>query len=106
MTVGFLQGRSGYEEGPLAPLDYVEAILARFSRKRDRLGSAGICGACCPMDGLRRVRKSVFASTGDDLTQRSVDRGCGETPDKKSTVGENGVGAEGRVVEVELLEPG
>ena len=31
------------------PLDYVGHGFKRFSRDRDRLGSAGICGACCPI---------------------------------------------------------
>jgi hypothetical protein len=32
MTVGFLHGQSAYENGPIAPLESLGAILVRFSR--------------------------------------------------------------------------
>ena len=40
---------SGYEPAPGVPLGYVGRGLKRFFRNRDRLRSAGICGACCPI---------------------------------------------------------
>lgn len=49
MTVGFLQGRSDYEPEPGVPLDYVGHGFKRFTRVRDRLRSAGVCGASCPI---------------------------------------------------------
>jgi hypothetical protein len=49
MTVGFLQGRSYYEPEPGVPLDYVEHGFKRFSQDRTTWGSAGICGASCPI---------------------------------------------------------
>jgi len=52
-TFGFPQGRSDYEPEAGVLLDYVGHGFKRFSRDRDRLGSAGICGACCPICCLR-----------------------------------------------------
>jgi len=49
MTVGFLHGQSAYEPEPGDRLDYVERGLERFSRDRTTWGSAGICGAPCPI---------------------------------------------------------
>lgn len=49
VTLGFPQGRSDYEPEPGVPLGYAGHGFKRFSRNRDRLGSAGICGACCPI---------------------------------------------------------
>lgn len=49
LTVGFPHGQSAYEPGPGVPLGYVGHGFKRFSRDRDRRGSAGICGACCPI---------------------------------------------------------
>jgi hypothetical protein len=49
MTVGFLHGQSAYVPDPVDPLGYVERVLERFPPDRDRLRSAGVCGACCPI---------------------------------------------------------
>jgi hypothetical protein len=46
---GFPQGQSDYEPEPGVPPNYVEHGFKQFSRDRDRLGSAGIRVACCPI---------------------------------------------------------
>ena len=76
MTIGFPQGRPAYEPEPGVPLDYVGHGFKRFSRDRATWGSAGICGASCPIScpskavgipGYTYRMAKVMVSLPDDL---------------------------------------
>lgn len=72
------------------PLDYVEPGFKRFSAIRVPLGSAGICGACCPISCPTRSHQPLLDAISDDMGALGADRLVGDG------------GAFDRVVEVGL----
>ena len=47
--IAFSGSDTAHEPDPVDLPGYVERVLERFPPDRDRLRSAGVCGACCPI---------------------------------------------------------